>query len=274
MIILISVAVALLISTYLFLFRKEKKFPLTVKNYQKDKVYVFVFPCDRPDSIICNSPFCGKLLLYLKLREIPFEKRTDKFPGPREQLPYIELNGEIICDSDNIIQILDQHFPPKKEEKMIAISPSPMQSAIATSIQRIIEDSLYFRLVYFRWATKEGWSDIRIRFFKHMPIFIRWFIRIVARRSVKDRIYRQGTLRLSPEEIQNHVERDINALATFLGNQSFFFGTKQPTLVDIMVYATIHMFDSIYENCPLEVEMKKHENLIQFCDRMKLICFE
>ena len=257
----------------LFILKKSSKYPLVVKNYVRDKVYLFIFACPASAGIISHSPFCGKLYLYLKMRGIPFEERTDKFPGPRGQLPFIEINGECICDSDNIIHRLDQHFPVSSA-KAESIVPVPFDDnqynmAIATSIQCIVENSLYFKMVYFRWATEEGWTRVKNEFFRSLPIPLRWIVPVMARRSVMDRLYKQGTSRLSEEEIQRSIERDLDALSSFLGDRTFFMNTKKPTLVDITVYATLHNFPHLYPNCPLGVSLEKRLNLVKFCRRFK-----
>jgi glutathione S-transferase len=271
-------ACTILLPLSLLLFKRQQKgFPLTVTLYEKDKVYLFIFP-RQSKNVVNYSPFCGKLQLYLKLRGIPFEIRTDKFPGPRGQLPYIELNGEIICDSDNIIHRLERHFPlsSTKKEGLILDSmlESKLQRAIAVSIQTIVEKSLYYLMVYYRWGTDAGWTRVKREFFTSLPFPLGLFVPRLARNSTKDILYKQGTLRLSEEERQRSIDKDLDTLSTFLGDQEFFFGTKQPTHTDLLVYTTLHNFLHLYPDCPLETSLLKRTNLIKFCENMKRICGE
>merc|ERR1712212_411043 len=59
------------------------------------------------------SPFALKLETWLRLKKIPFESSEEnKFSRGGRQVPFIELNGEEIFDSNVIIPFLDEKFHP------------------------------------------------------------------------------------------------------------------------------------------------------------------
>ena len=63
------------------------------------------------DSIpsVSTSPFALKLETYFRLKNVPYEPvYTQRYKSKKGQIPYIELNGEQIPDSNQIIQELEK----------------------------------------------------------------------------------------------------------------------------------------------------------------------
>jgi hypothetical protein len=56
------------------------------------------------------SPFSIKLETWLRLTEIPYENIYNAKMSKKGQIPYIELNGEHIPDSNLSIELLKKHF--------------------------------------------------------------------------------------------------------------------------------------------------------------------
>lgn len=76
---------------------------------------------------------------------------------------------------------------------------------------------------------------------------------------------------ISEVDILREAEEALNALSTLLGQDSWFFGQQNPSLLDASVFAYTHLIlDSGLEwsqNGLLE-HLKKHENLVQHRDRI------
>merc|ERR1711928_6148 len=69
-------------------------------NYKENVVYLVQFPCSPVIRTI--SPFALKLETYLRLRNVPYEPVYSLKFSRKGQIPYIELNGEQIPDSNVI----------------------------------------------------------------------------------------------------------------------------------------------------------------------------
>eukprot|EP00091_Calanus_sinicus_P021604 TRINITY_DN6478_c0_g1_i2.p1 TRINITY_DN6478_c0_g1~~TRINITY_DN6478_c0_g1_i2.p1 ORF type:complete len:217 (-),score=60.85 TRINITY_DN6478_c0_g1_i2:466-1080(-) len=104
---LLVLLVALLL-VYRFKLRPTPPTVLLKKDWEKDVVYLCQFPlCPSVRSI---SPFALKLETWLKLTGIKYENIHSMKFSSKGQIPYIELNGEQIPDSNIIIQKLKEKF--------------------------------------------------------------------------------------------------------------------------------------------------------------------
>ncbi|PAV59312.1 hypothetical protein WR25_15654 [Diploscapter pachys] len=78
-------------------------------NYKKDTVYLYQF--NRNSTVPTLSPFSLKTETWLRSHGIPYENRfvtSDR--SSNGYLPFIELNGQIIEDSELIILKLSEYF--------------------------------------------------------------------------------------------------------------------------------------------------------------------
>src|SRR5690349_10982516 len=100
------------------------------------------------------SPFALKLEAWLKLADIPFDVRTTTRLGqaPKGKLPYILDGGRAIGDTTLIIEHLKATRGIDPDEGL-----SLPERAQALALQRLIEEHLYFAVVYSRWLDEEGW---------------------------------------------------------------------------------------------------------------------
>ena len=82
---------------------------LLVSDWRQDQVYLAQFPpSPRVRSI---SPFALKLETWLRLAQIPYQNvYTRKFSRASHTIPYIELNGQQISDSNRILETLRSQF--------------------------------------------------------------------------------------------------------------------------------------------------------------------
>ena len=100
--IVLTSAFALAVYVYRKRVQKEKdKNRLQRPNWKKDKVYLVQFPVS--PHIRSISPFSLKLETWIKLNKIDYENVYSIKFSKKGQIPYIELNGEQIADSNIII---------------------------------------------------------------------------------------------------------------------------------------------------------------------------
>ena len=87
--------------------KKDKPLVLQKPDFQQNVVYMVQFPVS--PHIRTISPFALKLETYLRLKKIPYDCiYTQRYKSVKGQIPYIELNGEQIPDSNQIIQELEK----------------------------------------------------------------------------------------------------------------------------------------------------------------------
>ena len=101
---LIPLTLMSLVFLYKRRLRSRNAQKLQKPNYKKDVVYLVQFP---PSPLIRTiSPFALKLETYLRLQGICYEAVYSLKFSRKGQIPYIELNGEQIPDSNVIIKEL------------------------------------------------------------------------------------------------------------------------------------------------------------------------
>lgn len=214
------------------------------------------------------SPFCVKLESYLRLAKIDFD--TPKFSpalfgkSPKGKFPFMETEqGELIGDSQIIIERLvdlgniDLDEPLNAEEK-----------AISCAFQRMLDEHLYWALVYSRWMDEPGWSFISKMFFGMIPGFARGFIQKREQKKVIASLKGQGLGRHNRDEIYGFASRNIDALADYLSDKAYFFGKEKPTFIDIVLHA--HMINIITPDfdTPLKHAVLAKQNLVDHTLRM------
>lgn len=209
------------------------------------------------------SPFCMKVECYLKLAKLPYRA----VPGspqkaPKGKLPFIEDAGETIADSSFILRHLE-----KKHGEPLDGGMTAGERARAHAIQRMLEESLYFVLLWSRWTDDEGWGKTRPRLLKAIPAAVSWLVAPIIRKSAVSQTMKQGIGRHSREEIFEAGERDLDALATLLGDGPFLLGETMRS-VDVIAYAFLANIVKFDLDSPLKTTAKSHANLIAFLDRM------
>ena len=93
------------------------------------------------------SPFVTKTEVQLQMAHLPYRKVFAIPPeAPKGKLPYIDDAGEVVCDSSFIRAHLEHKHGVDLDAGLDA-----RQRAEAWAIERMVEDHLYWAMVWFRW---------------------------------------------------------------------------------------------------------------------------
>lgn len=209
--------------------------------------------------------FCVKLETYLRMTGLAY-KTTETLPllAPRRKLPYIEDNGIQIADSRLIIDYLKSNYGDILDRHL-----SAEQQSTAKAWQRLLEEHLYWVLMYTRWSyTDSNWQANKQALFSGLPAILSEPTARAYRYRIKAQIRGQGLARLTPEEIFKLGNEDIEALSLFLGDKPYFMGNK-PTTLDASAYGML--INTI--GCPIESPVKDFaigkQNIVDYCQRMQ-----
>lgn len=229
------------------------------------KVHKFGPSFGMPDA----SPFVIKVETYLRMTAQPYETASgDVRKAPRRQLPIIEVDGKIVPDSGNIVEMLESRRPEKLDAHLDA-----RQRAIGTAFRSMLEEYFYFGMLYMRWVTDDGWTvfepalrDMLGRM--GVPGMLRGMISGQARKQTVERTTKQGIGRRPRGEVVAICQQLLDALSVQLGDGPFFFGDR-PTTYDATVYAfTAGALCPAFDN-----EVRKHAaskaNLASYEARIK-----
>lgn len=214
------------------------------------------------------SPFCMKLELYLKLTGLPYRVCPPNLrQAPRGKVPYIELDGQRLGDSQLIIEHLKRRFGDPLDEWL-----TPEQRHTGHLLRRTLEESTYWALGYMRWVDPEGWETIREPFKKTIPGPLRHVAPYVIRFLRKRALHAQGTGRHSTETVVKMAGEDYDAVAGVLGDSPFLFGEK-PSSYDCTAFA----FTVALLAFPVESALKRHvhglTNLTAYVERLRQAYF-
>ena len=189
-------------------------------------------PPPRPWGMPNFSPFCAKLETYLRMAGIPHEVRpADMARAPKGKIPYVELDGLLIGDSQLVIDELVRARGDTLDAHLDA-----RQRALGHAVRRMLEEGTYFTSVYLRWVDDEGFRVLRPEFGKMFPALLRPVLFPMVRNQVRKSLRGQGTGRHTKDEILAIARRDIDALSTILGESEHLLGDR-PSSYDATVYA-------------------------------------
>ena len=211
------------------------------------------------------SPFCMKLETYLRMAKLPFEVVSVVNPakGPKKKLPTINDDGKIIGDSNFIISYLQEKYGDPLDSHL-----SNEQKAQALTIKRMLEEHLYWILVYSRWIDERYWPITRNTFFSHLKQPLRTILPILIQKKIRGDLYKQGIGRHSLLEVYQLGLEDLTALSTLLKPSSFFMG-EEPTSIDACAYAFLANILETPFTSPLQDYTKSQPQFIDYCERMK-----
>jgi glutathione S-transferase len=234
------------------------------------KVHKFGPAFGLPDA----SPFVMKVETYLRLTGQPYETVTgDVRKAPRKQLPIITIDGEIVPDSSAIVARLESTRSEKLDAHL-----DDRQRATGRAFQSMLEEHLYFCVLYMRWATDEGWAVFEPSLRSMLgamgvPGMLRGIVAGQARKFTVERTKTQGVGRQSRAEIVGAAKTILDAFSVQLGAGPFLLGDK-PTTYDATAYAF-----AAGALCPaFDNEVRRHavskENLVAYEARVLDRCWK
>jgi len=219
----------------------------------KDVVYLYQFP--RAKAVPDLSPFCIKIETFLRAHQIKHEVFGDYTVRSKEgRVPFIELNGEQIADSQIILWHLYTYFKIDEKEGL-----TDQQKGMSRAIDRLIEGTSYYPITYFRsYEHAEDCVDESISGMK-----LNWLEKKAAvwklKHDTKAKLMNEGTMLHSREDIIEILRRDIRALSDILGNQEYLFGSE-PTLADLTLFGHYGLIYYLPFDEPTKVILNEEDN--------------
>ena len=216
------------------------------------------------------TPFGLKLIAYLHLTNIPFRMVEEVNPnhGPKGKFPWLVDGSHVVADSDFVVRHLIAHHGANLDAGM-----TDVQRAHAHALRRMVEESLCFCILYFRWvdtATYRLATDVALG---ALPSLVRTCVRPLVRRRILRDLRGQGISRHSGEEVAELGRADLHALAEQLGEQDYLFGAT-PRLVDASAAAFLAVLLYPPFDNPLKRQAQQLSNLVAYAERMRCLCFE
>lgn len=209
------------------------------------------------------SPFVMKGEMLLKLAGLPYESNTRGFTrAPKGKLPYIRDGESIVADSTLIRLHIEKKYGFDFDRGLTA-----QQKGVAWSVEKMLEDHLYWVMVYWRWMIDENFERGPKNFFRAAPALIRPLICAIVRRKVRANLHAHGLGRHNDTEKTELAERCIDALSQVLGDNRYLMG-NQACGADATAFAFIAGgLPTVFES-PVQKKLAATSNLVAYHDRM------
>jgi len=246
------------------------------QDFEKDVVYLYQFA--RTTSLPSLSPYVLKVETWLRLTGLKYENVDHKFKlySKKGQLPFVEVNGQQIFDSSNIIKELSQKF-----EKDIDAGLSNEQKTISHAMISMVENHLTF--VIMAWRAKnpgEMVNGYKINFQQSLGskipnAILNFLFKINYGHRASKKVKAQGIGVHKPDEIIEMGKEDLKALSELLADKPFFFG-DEPTLLDVVVFsstAQIYFISDDAKYALKEFMVEQCANLVGHVSRIKERCY-
>ena len=211
------------------------------------------------------SPFCLKLDAYLRLAAIEHRSVVDATPfgGPKGKAPWIEHDGRKIGDSSFIIDYLRERLGTDPDAAL-----APADKGVARALKRMIEENLYWTMVYDRWIVEPNWRIFRNVVLGGVSPPMRSIIGPLARRNVKKQLHGHGIGLHTAEEIHAIGIGDAGALADYLGDKPFLMG-QNPTSIDAAAYGLLANIMIPPIASPVKDYLLKRNNVADYVARFR-----
>lgn len=242
------------------------------KDFEQDVVYVYQF--NRTAQVPSISPYCLKVETWLKLNGVKYENvdHKGKLRSKRGQLPFVELNGEEIADSDNIIKVLGKKF-----EKDIDEGLECEQRNVQHAMIKMVENHLQWTIQF--WKTSS--IDNMVKGYKlnlqaltgsKIPNgLLNFAFKHTFLRKGNKKARAAGLGGYTDEEIENMGKADFKVLSEMLGEKQFFFG-DEPRSLDLITFVQLAGILTVDKEvaCPLRDYVEADcGNLVGLFNRMR-----
>lgn len=214
------------------------------------------------------SGFCLKMETWLRMAGLPYQNVYTMNLGraPKGKLPFIiDEEGDTLADSGLIIDHLT-----KRHGVALDAHLDRGQRAQSLLLQRTLEEHAYWCVVYFRWADDRFWPATRKAFFGGLRAPHAWFVPTLARQGMLKQVRAAGIGRHTPDEITALGMRDIEAIATVLGDKPFLFG--EPSSIDATAYGMLANVLFVDLDIPLKRQIEcDYPSIVRYCERMRQV---
>jgi glutathione S-transferase len=205
------------------------------------------------------SPFVIKTDVQLKMSGLPYRQERGGFErAPKGKVPYIEDGGQVIGDSTFIRDHIERRYGADLDRALTA-----EQRARAWTIERMLEDHLYWAMVHERWMNDANFAKGPAHFFDGAPDAVRQ----QARDGMRATLRAQGLGRHSDGEVADLGGRSLAALSSLLDDKPYLMGAE-PCGIDATAFAMVSGALTPFFDSTLRVLATAHPNLVAYSERM------
>ena len=205
------------------------------------------------------SPFVMKTDVQLKMAGLSYKwQRGGPQAAPKGKIPFIDDDGLIVADSTFIRAHLESQYRVDLDSGLLTF-----ERALAWSMERMLEDHLYFALLHARWMDDANFAKGPAHFFDGAPDGARE----AGRERARQTLHGHGIGRHSDAEVAELAGRSLGALSDFLGDKPYLMGERacgaDATMFAMLAGILTPFFESRLRDLALG-----HRNLAAYVERM------
>jgi glutathione S-transferase len=210
------------------------------------------------------SPFVMKAMTLLKFTGVEYTVDTTGFRrAPKGKLPYIDDDGVLVADSTFIRFHLERTRGTDFDAGL-----SPQERAQAWAVEKLCEDHLMWIVARHRWTDDENFArGLGPVFDRMLPAPARAPVKWAIRKGVSWRFWQQGVGRFTPAELAVLGRRDVETVATLIGDKPYLFG-EAPCAADAAVFAMLTLLMDPASASPTRDAALSMHNLVAYRDRI------
>lgn len=215
------------------------------------------------------SPFCDKVRRVLHAKGVAYRieevtildtlKGRLKKLSPAAKLPVLDIEGERIADSTDIVRFLEARFP-----EPALIPADPREQALTHFFEDWADEALYFYEMHLRFTLPHNAEHWVPEASKHDGGLIRRIAKLVVPGAMAKTTAAQGIGRKPIEVIKRDLDRHFHMLNQWLAGRQWLVGDAL-SLADIAVYVQL---DCIVGTSEGEDLLRGHENVRQWLARV------
>jgi glutathione S-transferase len=212
------------------------------------------------------SPPCAKVESYLQLTGTPYERAEswDIERAPKKKFPFIEDGANVVPDSWFILRYLEG-----KQTRPLDGDLDRRARVRSHALGRVLDESLYYAIGYFRWLEPEGYELAKEAMFGALPPAERDASAEGVREIARNMMHYQGFGRHRPEELMQMVEADLDCVEMTLGEQPFLLGDT-PRCVDCSGYGILGVMLSTPVAPCIPQAVRRRPTLVDYVERMEM----
>ena len=209
------------------------------------------------------SPFVMKGEMLLKLAKLEYQSNSRGFgKAPKGKLPYIDDGGTVIADSTLIRLYLEQKYSIDFDRGL-----STRDRGVAWAVEKMLEDHLYWAMIYWRWMVDANFDKGPRNFFKRAPAVVRPLAIVMVRRKINRNLHAHGIGRHSEADMTAMASRVFDSLSQILGDNRYLMG-DEPCGADATAFGFLAGAMTNYFESPLHTKAQSLPNLVAYRNRM------
>jgi len=225
------------------------------------KVFTFAPAWGLPTS----GPFALKLLKWLDLAGLPYTQVVEHFSqkGPKGKNPWIELDGNLVGDTEIIIDLL-----AKRSGFDIDAGLTPAQRGLSHAARRMIEEHFHMVLeweLFVHPAGIEGGARQMAR--DAVPGPLAGIAKAYITRHFGRQLHARGIARHAPDIIANKARADLDAIEALIGDNTFLVGNR-PCMADVSIYGLLMPMARWPMKTPAADSIKSRPRLMAYLNRV------